>query len=315
MNKSSGTIVRSMTGQGHASGQTVAGRVKIEIRTVNHRGFKFTVRSPDRLARLEARIESVTRTKIHRGSVHVAIELSQAEAGTPIQIHSAVLAGYIDQCVAAIALSRSDDYSHKKSIDVASLVALPGVITTDSTNETDVDGLWKEVEPILDSALANLVEMRDSEGDHMAETLQAECTTIVSHVKDIRKLAPQVAEHYRKRLQSKVSQTLSEHALQVDQIDLLREVQIFADRSDISEELTRLDSHLQMFRGVLAGVNGQADSKEQEPSGRKLDFIVQEMFRETNTIGSKASHAEISAHVVEIKCAIERMRELGQNLE
>ena len=104
---------------------------------------------------------------------------------------------------------------------------------------------------------------------------------------------------------------LAEHNLEVQTIDLLREVQIFADRVDISEEITRLGSHLKMFAGVLAGESGQTP----EPTGRKLDFIIQEMFRETNTIGSKAADAEISTHVVEIKCASERMRELVQNLE
>ena len=122
-----------------------------------------------------------------------------------------------------------------------------------------------------------------------------------------------IVENYRNRLQAKVQRVLAEHHLEVGPVDLLREVQIYADRSDISEEVTRLTSHLSMFLAVLDGEN--AGQNEREPSGRKLDFVIQEMFRETNTIGSKASDAEISSHVVEIKCGIERMRELVQNLE
>jgi uncharacterized protein (TIGR00255 family) len=126
-------------------------------------------------------------------------------------------------------------------------------------------------------------------------------------------LAPRTVDRYRTRLQAKIERALSDHNLEVPPVELLREVQIYADRADISEEITRLSSHLEMFQGVLQGEHGAGG--EPDPAGRKLDFIIQEMFRETNTIGSKSADAEISSHVVEIKCAIERMRELVQNLE
>ncbi len=151
----------------------------------------------------------------------------------------------------------------------------------------------------------------------MAETLLGDCETIGGHVRAIETLAPQAAESYRVRLQAKVQRVLAEHDAEVNPVDLLREVQVYADKADVSEEITRLDSHLKLFQAVLRGESpdGDRESGRDEPVGRKLDFIIQEMFRETNTIGSKSAHAEVSAIVVEIKCAIERMRELVQNLE
>ena len=139
----------------------------------------------------------------------------------------------------------------------------------------------------------------------------SDCAIVAERLGRVREIAPRAVESYRSRLELKIQRVLEEHDQQVQTVDLLREVQIYADRVDISEEITRLDSHLQMFDDVLGG----KEAELREPMGRKLDFILQEMFRETNTIGSKAADAEISSHVVEIKCAIERMRELVQNLE
>ena len=162
----------------------------------------------------------------------------------------------------------------------------------------------------------------------MADALNADCDLVQSHVQRIAELAPRAVDTYRGRLEAKIERILAEHNIESKAVDLLREVQIYADRIDVSEEITRLDSHLKMFRSVLGGdghglaSTGAATKKQvavdqggREPTGRKLDFIIQEMFRETNTIGSKSADAEVSANVVEVKCAIERMRELVQNLE
>ena len=157
----------------------------------------------------------------------------------------------------------------------------------------------------------------------MAASLRADCDVIRQHVDQIAELGPRSVDTYQKRLETKIQRVLAQHEIEVPMIDLLREVQIYADRVDYSEEITRLGSHLQLFEQTLCGSasgsnqatgNGET-AGDPEPSGRKLEFIVQEMLRETNTIGSKASQTEISGHVVEIKCAIERMRELVQNLE
>jgi uncharacterized protein (TIGR00255 family) len=205
---------------------------------------------------------------------------------------------------------------------------LPGVISSTRQDRRDDEALWTFVSDGIIDAFENLNEMRSVEGSHMAATLNADCDLVQSHVERIAELAPRALDNYRGRLETKIERILSEREIEFQPVDLLREVQIYADKIDVSEEITRLDSHLKMFRNVLDGeahglavINAEAkkqpstDQSVREPTGRKLDFIIQEMFRETNTIGSKSADAEVSAHVVEVKCAIERMRELVQNLE
>ncbi|OYP38269.1 YicC/YloC family endoribonuclease [Rhodopirellula sp. MGV] len=311
--------VCSMTGQGRGTGDSTLGTLTVELRAVNHRGFKCSLRTPEAISPLESRIESELRRHLHRGAINVNVSVERHGGQTPVQINPAVLADYLRQCQQAI--TDSGIAGEHVTISAASLVSLPGVLTGDQGSSDD-DQLWKQVSVVVTAAAANLIEMRQTEGQAMAETLIADCQTIRKHVDSIAKLAPQVADNYRGRLETKVNRLLAEFDAEVGPTDLLREVQVFADRTDISEEITRLGSHLTLFEAVMCGENENAKSGSaksaagrEEPAGRRLDFITQEMFRETNTIGSKANHAAISALVVEIKCAIERMRELVQNLE
>jgi uncharacterized protein (TIGR00255 family) len=243
---------------------------------------------------------------IHRGTVHLSVSWRRTPGEDLPTIDNEVLEAYVRQLQQVREAAGAD-----ATIDLSSLVLLPGVIVSSREDRRDDDRLWDFVHATIVKAIENLNEMRGIEGSHMAETLEADCLSIGEQLDSIQKLAPRAVDSYRSRLESKIQRVLAEHKLEVQTNDLLREVQIFADRVDISEEVTRLGSHLKMFSGVLAGEN----ANQPEPTGRKLDFIIQEMFRETNTIGSKAADAEISTHVVEIKCAIERMRELVQNLE
>jgi uncharacterized protein (TIGR00255 family) len=323
MPESIASNIRSMTGHGTASAKMELGNLVADVRTVNNRGFKCSVRTPECLAAFESKIESLTRNYLHRGSIYVSLQL-ESQTGTPAgQVDEAALAEYLRRCRAAVQLAEADGDSQVQ-IDVATLTALPGVLTNVSTAEMDEDSLWDQVHSVMTAALENLVQLRQREGEHMAQTLASECDLIATHVASVRTLAPETAEAYRNRLETKVKRLLAEHDLDVDSVDLLREVQVYADKADVSEEVTRLGSHLDLFRDVLHGnenstggkaAKGRAADQRGEPTGRKLDFIIQEMFRETNTIGSKSNHAGISAIVVEIKCAIERMRELVQNLE
>jgi uncharacterized protein (TIGR00255 family) len=299
--------VRSMTGQGHAAEQGQLGTVTVEVRTVNNRGFKCSPRISDSLSSLESKIEAVARSLIHRGTVHLSVSWRRPPGESLPLIDNEALEAYVRQ----LQQVREVAGAQAATIDLSSLLMLPGVIASSREDRRDDDQLWDFVHATIVKAIENLNEMRGIEGSHMAETLEADCLSIGEQLDSIQKLAPRAVDSYRSRLETKIQRVLSEHNLEVQTIDLLRELQIFADRVDISEEVTRLGSHLKMFSGVLAGEN----AKQPEPTGRKLDFIIQEMFRETNTIGSKAADAEISTHVVEIKCAIERMRELVQNLE
>ncbi|MGI9474233.1 MAG: YicC/YloC family endoribonuclease [Rubripirellula sp.] len=300
-------VVRSMTGQGHATEQGALGAVTVEVRTVNNRGFKCAPRISEALSTLEPKIEALTRSLIHRGTVHMSVSWRRPPGENLPRIDGNALQAYLDQ------LQQLDHSTGgiTASIDLATLMTLPGVIGAAREDRRDDDTLWEFIESSVRAAIGNLDEMRMAEGSRMGETLDADCQTVRERLEGIREVAPRAVETYRSRLQAKIQRVLDEHEQQVQAVDLLREVQLYADRVDISEEITRLASHLQMFSDVLEG----KEAEEREPMGRKLDFILQEMFRETNTIGSKAADSEISAHVVEIKCAIERMRELVQNLE
>jgi uncharacterized protein (TIGR00255 family) len=308
--------IRSMTGQGNAAGPVDVGNVSVELRTVNNRGFKCSLRVPESLAGYESKIESVVRQYLHRGSINLSINLGFESSQSPVQINEPILASYIRQCQAAMDASGTVTDSGV-ILNVASLTSLPGVLSGQRLAGESAERLWEQVQSILIEALENLVAMRQREGGHMAESLLVDCAKIRQHVESIQILAPQAAENYRVRLESKVQRVLAEYKTEVNAVDLLREIQIYADKADVSEEITRLDSHLNLFESVLGGgkPSAEKDSQREEPTGRKLDFIIQEMFRETNTIGSKSAQAEVSAVVVEIKCAIERMRELVQNLE
>lgn len=296
-----------MTGQGHATEQGEPGSVSVEVRTVNHRGFKFISRISDSLAPFEPKIEGLARSLIHRGSVHLSASWRRPSGQNVPSIDREVLDAYLQQ-FRQVGRAAGD---LPVSIDFATLLGLPGVMATQRDELEDQDALWDTVHSAIVQAIENLNRMRQIEGSRMADSLATDSQMIRQRLDQIESLAPRAVDHYRGRLQAKVQRILAEHEVDLPLSDLLREVQIFADRIDVSEEITRLGSHLQMFDGVLLGT----DQRSPEPSGRKLDFIVQEMFRETNTIGSKAADAGISAHVVEIKCAIERMRELVQNLE
>lgn len=295
-----------MTGQGHASEQGELGTVTVEIRTVNNRGFKCAPRVSDSLATLESKIEALTRSLIHRGTVHLAVSWRRVSSDSLPSVDIQALQAYVDQ-LSEVEVSGA----LSPTMDLATLMTLPGVIGSVREDRRDDEQLWIFVEGAIRSAISNLDEMRLTEGGRMGETLTADCAIVAERLSRVREIAPRAVESYRSRLESKIQRVLLEHDQAVQTVDLLREVQIYADRVDISEEITRLGSHLQMFDDVLAG----KEAELREPMGRKLDFILQEMFRETNTIGSKAADAEISSHVVEIKCAIERMRELVQNLE
>jgi uncharacterized protein (TIGR00255 family) len=308
MSKSSGHGVRSMTGQGHASQQSEIGTFSAEVRTVNNRGFKCVLRTSDALTSMESRIESLVRKLIRRGSIYLTVSWHRpAGEGMP-KVDTDVLHAYYRQ------LEQSQrEIGGNAVIDLSSLMTLPGVIVSARERQDDDGPVWNSVQQTILSTIDNLNDMRAAEGANMSATLREECGQVQGRITAIADLAPRTVDSYRSRLESKIQRALAENEMKVEPVDLLREVQIYADRADISEEVTRLASHLEMFLDVLSGSAG-AD-RQPEPAGRKLDFIIQEMFRETNTIGSKAADAEISGHVVEIKCAIERMRELVQNLE
>ena len=287
-------MLLSMTGHGAALQTSGPTTVSVELRTINSRYLKVSVRASEGYSTLEPRVEELVRKFIRRGTAQVQVQIHRQSAGDDYQIDEAVLQGYHQQ-LEALSLNVSTD----------ALLTLPGVIS-----ETDigsrVEETWDLVEQAVQAAGVRLQEMRAREGTNMEADLQANCDSISQELVEITQRAPVVSEAYSDRLLERINKLLEHHGLQVEPASVVREVGLFAERSDVSEELVRLTSHLDQF-GQFVGSN--------ESNGRKLDFLVQEMYREANTIGSKANDVEIATRVVQIKSCIERMREMIQNIE
>lgn len=294
-------MLLSMTGFGNASGQNDRFSASVELKAVNNRYLKVSTRFPDVLAPLEPEIEKQIRSSIARGTVTLNIRFTSVGQSSRYQIVPEVLSAYWHQL---------RKIGEEKSIPVPdwtdSLLALPDVVADELSSAFDCKAEWPFLKGLLSESLGNLQTFRRREGDSMYEELNQNCDVIEERLDQIVKTAPLVVSAYRDKVLERVSELLSGSNASVSADDLIREVSIFADRCDINEEITRLRCHIDEFRRVMG------DSTSQ---GRKLDFLSQEMGREVNTTGSKASNVEIAHHVVEMKAAIEKMREILQNVE
>ena len=290
-----------MTGYGEARGHSDELAVLVEVRSINSRYFKLNVRLPEGFSNLESRIDALIRRHIRRGSVQVSLRIDRATLPDDYRINAELLTHYQRQIESLAATLHQQE-----RVSWDTLLELPGVIEESDRASNDLDAVWPIIESALSDALTGLSEMRAAEGTAMASDLESNCETITVNLSQIEVAAPKVAESYRDRLKDRLNGLLGEHGVTVDTSDIVREVGLFAERSDISEEIVRLKSHLTQF--------GETMQRDESP-GRRLDFLTQEMFREINTIGSKANDAEIATHVVEIKASIERMREMIQNIE
>jgi uncharacterized protein (TIGR00255 family) len=284
-----------MTGFGEAHHQAEKLAVAVEVRTINNRHLKINTRAGEGYGALEPEIEALVRQRIRRGTVQVNIRVVRAHRPEDYRINQAVFAAYIEQIGVA---ARSAEV-------IAAILALPGVVEDTAAASVDAEADWPAIHRTLSEALDQLTAMRKQEGSAMETDLRANCQAIAAALDGVDSRAPLVADSYRDRLTDRVRKILAEQGVTVEHNDLLREVSIFADRVDISEEIVRLRSHISQFGATLV----------EESPGRKLEFVIQEMFREANTIGSKANDVDISRHVIEMKTAIERMREMIQNVE
>jgi len=294
-------LLLSMTGFGEAHSLQDGLSVRFEVRAINSRYFKLSLRGSEGYAALEPRIEAAVRRRIRRGTVQVSLRVEQAKSPDDYRINGSVLESYRKQLHEVAARCSLPD-----PVNFDALLALPGVVEEEQAERADAETAWPIIGRTLETALENLLRMRADEGGAMAKDLQANCQTIVANLEEIEGRAPGVVDQYRRRLHERLSKVLAEYEVTLEPADLLREVGMFTDRSDISEETVRLKSHLEQFRSIMA---------LPESAGRKLEFLTQEMFREANTIGSKANDVEITAGVIEIKTAIERIREMIQNVE
>jgi uncharacterized protein (TIGR00255 family) len=292
-------MILSMTGFGEARLEEEGRAYHLDIRSVNNRYFKSSIRLPDDFVFMETELEQLLRRRLIRGSVTVRVYVRDLSASAAQDVNLAAIQHYLSQ------LGSVPTPGANSAIDLATLAMLPGVCQPRELTDKERAHGEAVIMQLMKSALDELLEMRAAEGRALAEDLKQHCAVIRKYLEAIQTRAPAMVAAYRDRLTRRVEELLAGSNVRLAAEDLLKEVSVYAERSDVSEELSRLTSHLEQFDQATASA---------ESSGRKLDFIAQEMLREANTIGAKASDADIARHVIEIKGAIDRIKEQVQNV-
>ena len=289
-------MLLSMTGQGVATVSDENATLTIEIRAVNNRHLKVNLRAPDSLIAHESSIEKQIRSAVGRGTINVNIKVMKHSRQDDFTIDTELLQAYQAQLRSLSQTSPS----------LESLLGLPGVVINNVTSESSVASVLTLSNDALQQALGQFNAMRETEGNAIEAVFNQQLDSLKMIVDQIKDRAPVVVANYQERLTDKINKLLETHDVTLNKGDLAREIGLYADRCDITEEVVRLNSHLEQFRNVMQSATSQ---------GRKLDFITQELFREVNTIGSKANDTLIANSVVEAKTIIERIREQVQNIE
>ncbi len=292
-------MIRSMTGYGRGQ-QLLHGRsITVEIRSVNHRYFEFSCRTPRGCAFLEDRLKRTLQQAISRGKVEVSLTLQTVESrGGAVAVDHALAGQYLTALRALAA-----EYGLTDDLTLSAVARLPDLFTV-CRGEEDEEELAADVLSVLQEALDRFVAMREAEGERLRADVLSRLLALEEHLAFVEERSPQTVAEYRARLTAKLNELLG--GAVADEARILTEAAIVADRLAVDEETVRLHSHIAQLRGILDCA---------EPVGRKLDFLVQEMNRETNTIGSKCSDTAIAGHVVEMKSEIEKIREQIQNIE
>jgi uncharacterized protein (TIGR00255 family) len=293
-----------MTGHGEARGEAAGLRLAVDVRSVNNRHFKLTLRAAEPYHLLESECDRVVRRFVRRGAVMVHLLVERPASAQDFPIDAIALRSYIEQ-VRAVCASLSPPVNPESVL--AQVLALPGVAPESGEQRTSADEDWPVIEPVLVAALERLQEFRRREGERMASELLNHHAELSARLAEVRARLPVAVASLRDRLLDRVRGLLAEAGVAAEPGDVLREAAIAAERSDVAEEVVRLSSHLEQFESIV-----RTDS---EGPGRKIEFIVQEMGREVNTIGSKAGDVAIARHVVEMKATLEKVRELIQNVE
>nr|WP_089612573.1 YicC/YloC family endoribonuclease [Dehalobacterium formicoaceticum] len=292
-------MVRSMTGYGRGAGSSANQMITVEAKSVNHRYLEIVVRMPKQLLPLEERIKKLVQEKVTRGRLDLFLTLEKTgDQKNLVKVDKEIGLAYYKALKELSSLCQIGE-----EINLAQLAQMPGVIMIEEEKE-DLEAIWPGIEEAVIQACQELVTMRTGEGEKLALDLKNRGRDILDYVRQIEERSPLVVQEYQEKLTQRVQELLGE--IQIDESKLASEVAFFADRASITEELVRLKSHLSQMNLFL-------DSND--AVGRKLDFLVQEMNREINTIGSKGNDLAINRVVVEVKSELEKVREQVQNLE
>ena len=292
-------MVKSMTGYGRCE-ETVGGRrITVELKSVNHKYFEFSPSVTRGYGFLEDKLKSYVQSRVARGKIDLFLSIETLEdADVVVSVNHSLAAGYI-----AALREITERYKLPDTVTVNSLSRYSDIFSVHKAPE-DEEAIWAAVQPVAEKAVDAFIAMRETEGSRLYEDVMARAAVILELVGKIEARSPETVKAYRERLEMKLREVLSDTA--IDEQRILTEAAIFADKVAVAEETVRLRSHFEQLKSLLGA---------EEPSGRKMDFLVQEMNRETNTIGSKASDSQIAYMVVDIKAEIEKIREQIQNIE
>ena len=295
-------MIRSMTGYGRAEAVLGGRKYVVEIKSLNHRYLELSLRIPANLLPLEMEIKKKINEQLIRGKIDITIRretYSGIEGSRLLEVNLPLVKNYYD-----LLIQLKDLFNLKEDITLDMMASLKDVFIPLETLEDEITVLWEGLAGVLSNAIAALIDMRQKEGEVLGQDLKARLYLINEHLDEIDARAPQIVLEYQKRLVARIRELMD--GMVIDESRLSQEVAIMAEKSDITEEIVRFRSHIKQFLEML---------KSPEAIGRKVDFLIQEMNREVNTIGSKSNDAEISCHVIEIKSELAKLREQVQNLE
>ena len=292
-------MIKSMTGYGRGQGIVDGLSIVVEIKSVNHRYYEYSSRLPRAYGFLDDKLKNYLQQRISRGKVDVFVQIDALEtAGSEVVVNHALAESYLT------ALKEiADKYAVREDVTVTALARYPDVLTVRQVS-LEEDAVWAALQQVTDEALDRFVAMREKEGARMREDILSRADTIIKAVEAVEARSPQTVKEHMDKVTARMRELLEGAA--VDEARLLTEAAIYADKIAVAEETVRLRSHIDQLHQLL-------DSGE--AIGRKLDFLVQEMNRETNTIGSKCSDLELTRIVVDVKAEIEKIREQIQNIE
>lgn len=292
-------MLKSMTGFGRMQEVINKREILVEIKAVNHRYYEFNSRVPRTYGYLDEKLKGFLNGKVSRGKVEVSVSIfNQEGSDAAIEINRSIADGYVTALRGI-----SEDLKLKDDLSLSSVMRLPDIFNVVKTTE-DEEVIWQDVKTVASKALDKFIGMREAEGQKMYDDIASRLDYIENVVGEIEKRSPEVTELYREKLYAKIKEIVDER--NIDDARILTEAAVFSEKTAVDEETVRLRSHIAQYRSLL---------KADEPIGRKLDFLTQELNREVNTIGSKGQDLEITKMVVDLKSEIEKIREQIQNIE
>ncbi|SJZ31027.1 YicC/YloC family endoribonuclease [Selenihalanaerobacter shriftii] len=296
-------MIRSMTGYGRGQLEIDGDSVIVELKSVNHKYRKLYLHISDELSALEPKINGLLKEGIGRGRVNYSLKIkSKEEQGVKVKVNKGIAKEYIDSLQ-----NLQNEFNLAGELEVGLLLQFSDILEVEEVDK-DIEEIWPKVKRVTQEALNKLTEMKSREGEELFTDFIHRLEMIKELVNKIEDRIPKMVTEHKAKLQDRINELLNNIDVGIEEERLTTEVAIIADKSNVTEEIVRIKSHLEQFRETL-------DLDIEKPVGRKLDFIAQEMHREINTIGSKISDSEVSSYIIDLKSEVDKIREQVQNIE